>query len=231
MKQYLMLELYSGSKTMADAFKELGFKIFTVDINKEFDPDLVIDILRLNSKEILNIFGSPHIIWGLPPCTTFSRASIGTHWKKHPTGLHTPITDACKENITLVEHTLQLITELNPVYWFIENPRGMIKHVPSIKNLPLAYKTNVTYCSYGEKYMKPTYIIRNAPITFKKPCKEGNRCHESTPSGSKQGIQGIDGSFERAKLPKDLCNEVAKKCKNLLDKGGPQIPTIFDFKS
>ena len=44
----------------------------------------------------------------------------------------------------------------------------------------------VTYCQYGDKRMKPTDIWTNYPNPqFKKPCKNGDKCHTPAPRGSK----------------------------------------------
>jgi hypothetical protein len=229
MREFMFVELCGGSQIMASKFARQGFDTLTIDNNPELNNDWARDIMGVTADEILKEFGQPDVIWASPPCTSFSRASISTHWDATIKGHYRPKTDACQESIALVEHILDLMNELSPTYWFIENPRGMIKHVLGIKNLSLAYRHNVSYCQYGEKYMKPTYIFTNAPVRLKMACKEGDNCHESAPAGSKLGLQGVDGNYERAKLPEQLCDKIAESCEFFLRHGRPQIQSLYSF--
>ena len=43
-------------------------------------------------------------------------------------------------------------------------------------------------------------------------CKNGDPCHVAAPRGSKTGTQGLKGSYERSKIPEDLCLEILKSC-------------------
>ena len=213
-----MLELFSGSKIMAETFQSHDWEVFTIDGNESLAPDLSCDILKLDVDRIIELFGRPDVIWASPPCTTFSVASIPHHWEKVAKDNYLPKTDACRTNIKLIEHTIKLITELEPTYWFIENPRGMIKHIPAIQELK-PYRHLVTYCQYDEKRMKPTHIWSNAPIKFKDPCNYGDPCHPTTPRGSKIGTQGQKNNFERSKLPIELCEFITQFCLTQFEAG------------
>lgn len=123
-----MLELFSGSGDMATHFKGLGFETFTVDNNKDFKghTDLIIDILDVTPQMIINKFGYPDVIWASPPCTAFSVASIGHHWKGGK-GAYIPKTEFAELSKKIVKHTIWLISQLSPLYYFIENPRGVLR--------------------------------------------------------------------------------------------------------
>ena len=70
-------------------------------------------------------FGCPDVIWMSPDCCSFSIAGISHHRRKNPeTGSLDPISDYAKFCDKVDQHCLELIKELNPKYWFIENPRG-----------------------------------------------------------------------------------------------------------
>jgi hypothetical protein len=43
-------------------------------------------------------------------------------------------------------------------------------------------------------------------------CKNGDKCHESAPRGSKTGTQGLKGSVERSVIPKELCEYIVSLC-------------------
>lgn len=203
-----MLELFSGSKIMSKIFSEFGFETLTIDNNKDLNPDLCINILDLDSSNI----GKFDVIWASPPCTTFSVSSIWAHW----TGVYKPKTEKCKNNIKLVEKTLEIISVINPKYWFIENPIGVLRKLDIMKPYN-KYRKKVTYCRYGENRMKPTDIWTNCPIKFRKPCSNNDGCHPRTPRGCKTvGTESMGGNYERSIIPKELCVEVASYCKHLL---------------
>lgn len=57
--------------------------------------------------------------------------------------------------------------------------------------------------------MKPTDIWTNHPNPrFKAPCKNGDKCHEKAPRGSRTGTQGIQGAIKRAIIPEELCEHI-----------------------
>ena len=115
------------------------------------------------------------------------------------------------ESLLIVAKTISLILALKPKFWFIENPRGMLRKQPMMLNLN---KNTLTYCQYGDERMKPTDIWNNSDWDSKLPCKNGNRCHVSSPRGSRTGTQGIKGAKDRSKVPKELCLEIIKHCES-----------------
>jgi len=201
-----VLELFSGSGILSKTFKERGHKTFKVDNNKKLKPDLCVDILELNPL-YLDWYD---VIWASPPCTTFSVASISTHWTGGKEA-YIPKTDECKKGIDRVKKTLEIIRYLKPKYWFIENPIGVLRKMDFMPD----HKVTVTYCQYGDSRMKPTDIWNNAYHWIPRPmCSNGDSCHEKAPRGSKTGTQGLKDNYERSKLPVDLCNEIVDVCEN-----------------
>lgn len=200
-----VLELFSGTESFSKVARERGHQTFTIDNDPQFNPDLCKDIMNLKVEDIPF---KPDIIWASPPCQTFSVASISTHWK----GNYKPKTKQCENNIKIVKKTIKIIQQLKPRYWFIENPRGVLRKLNFMKNIPI--KT-ITYCQYGDKRMKPTDIWTNLSIwTPKKMCKNGDNCHDSAPRGSKTGTQGLRNNIQRAIIPRELCLEIIKVCEN-----------------
>ena len=103
--------------------------------------------MKVTAKDIIDKFGKPDVIWASPPCTSYSIAAISHHRKKNPiTGNLDPVSDFAKLSDNLVQHTIELIRELQPKYWFIENPRGGLRKMAFMKNLP---RYTITYCQYG----------------------------------------------------------------------------------
>jgi site-specific DNA-cytosine methylase len=210
-----LLELFSGTQSISKAFRKNGHETYTIDFNPIFnDSDWCVDILEVTSANILERFGKPDVIWASPPCTKFSIASCSRHWIKDGDN-YIPRHQDAEEAVKIVQHTLQLIDELNPRYWFIENPRGMLRKMPFMQGLP---RYTVTYCQYGDKRMKPTDIWTNHPQpNFKPMCKNGDTCHEPAPRGSRTGTQGLKNAIERAKIPEQLCEHIRIICEQEVD--------------
>lgn len=221
-----VLELFSGTGSFSKVAKEMGHEIFTVELEPKFEPSLVKDIMELTAQEIIEKFGHPDIIWASPPCTTFSVASIYKYWEKGK-----PKNEKTLHGIAMVKKTIELIKELKPTFWFIENPRGMLRKQDFMRSLP---RKTVTYCKYGLEYQKATDIWTNCNTWNSRPmCKPKAPCHVRSPRGSRYGIQGVrplvhpDWNYNvsrsatlRGVVPKQLCEEVLKACE-------PQV--LFNF--
>ena len=207
-----VLELFAGTRSIGKAFEANGHEVFSVEWSKEFENiDLYADIMNVTAEEILEKFGHPDVIWASPDCTTFSVAAISKHRRKNKeTGNLDPISDYAKFCDEVDIRVLQLIEELKPTFYFIENPRGGMRKMSWMQGIP---RYTVTYCQYGEKRMKPTDIWTNHPNPrFKVPCKNGDKCHEAAPRGSKTGTQGLKGSKERSIIPEQLCKHIVYIC-------------------
>lgn len=210
----IVLDLFCGTKSIANAFEARGHKVFTIDWDKQFSPSLVADIGTLTAQDVINLCGGvPAVIWASPDCTTYSVAAISTHRRKEPNGNLTPVSDYAKQCDRINEHLIGLIKELNPKYWFIENPVGGLRKMNFMQGLP---RYTVTYCQYGERRQKPTDLWTNHPAPkFKPPCKRGAPCHEAAPRGSQTGTQGLKNRIEKARIPEMLCNHIVDICEGV----------------
>lgn len=206
-----LLELFAGSRSVGKQAEKLGFQVFSVDWQNFEGIDLAIDIEELTPEHIPFI---PNVIWASPDCTTYTIAAISHHRNgTEPKSDYAKKCDQVNQNvIRLIKHYQKLNPDLK---FFIENPRGMMRKMPFMLQFD---KTTVTYCSYGDNRMKPTDIWSShihsvlCPDGWKprKMCHNGNiECHhEPAPRGSKTGTQGKKGSYERSKIPEQLCNEI-----------------------
>ena len=207
-----VLELFAGTRSIGRAFERRGHDVFSVEWNKDFENiSLYKDISELTAQEIIDSFGRPDIIWASPDCTTFSIAAISHHRRKNEeTENLDPVSDYAKFCDKVDTHVLDLIRELKPKYWFIENPRGGMRKMTWMQGLP---RYTVTYCQYGDNRMKPTDIWTNHPDPkFLPPCHNGDPCHEPAPRGSKTGTQGLKGSVQRSMIPDRLCEHIVSIC-------------------
>lgn len=140
-----VLELFAGTRSIGKAFEAKGHEVYSVDWDKQFENiKLYADIGKINADDIIRLFGKPDVIWASPDCATFSVAAISKHRRKNKeTGNLDPITDYAKFCDDVDKHILQLIEELKPRFYFIENPRGGMRKMSWIQGLP---RYTVTYC-------------------------------------------------------------------------------------
>lgn len=207
-----VLELFAGTRSIGKAFENHGHKVYSIEWDKDFENiDWYEDIGKITAQDIIDRFGHPDVIWASPDCTSFSIAAISHHRRKNlETGNLDPVSDYAKFCDNVDQHVLDLIRELKPKYWFIENPRGGMRKMTWMQGLP---RYTVTYCQYGDTRMKPTDIWTNHPDPkFKTPCHNGDPCHEPAPRGSKTGTQGLKGSIDRSRIPDKLCEHIVEIC-------------------
>lgn len=209
----IVLELFAGTRSISKAFEKRGHKTFSIEWDKDFkNISLYEDINNITTKDIIKLCGGvPDVIWASPDCTTYSIAAI-SHHRKYEDDVLVPVSNYAKFCDKTNKHVLDLIQELKPKYYFIENPRGGLRKMDFMKGL---YRYTVTYCQYGDNRMKPTDIWTNHPNPkFKQPCKNGDSCHEKAPRGSHTGTQGLKNSKERALIPKALCDHIVDICED-----------------
>lgn len=205
-----ILELFAGSRCIGKAAEEKKYNIFSVDWTAYEKINLVIDIELMKVSDIPFIPDHVHASFD---CTTYTIAAIS----HHRNGTF-PKSDYAKKCDKVNQHVISLIKEwlvINPNMTFsFENPRGMLRHMPFMQEFK---RYTVWYCQYGDDRAKPTDIWTNSKnFNPKKECrnykydKDGNiinkHCHhESARRGAKTGTQGKKGSYERSKMPHELC--------------------------
>ena len=198
----IIYDFFAGTGSSTQAFEDAGHTVIKVELDNQFEAQER-DILTLNADYFIRTYGRPDFIWASPPCQKFSVASCSRYW--YPDG--TPRDSNAAQALSLVEHTIKLINELQPrLGYLIENPRGMLRKQALMQDLP---RRTVTYCQYGDNRMKPTDLWGYVPNwTHREPCKSGDGCHEAAPRGSRTGTQGRKGSKERSRVPHDLGLEI-----------------------
>lgn len=218
-KKLKLLELFAGSRSIGIEAEKNGFEVFSVDWTPYEGINLVADIGNINRDDIPFV---PDVVWASPDCTTYSIAAVSTHRNKD----RSPKSDYAIKCDNVNKHWINLINEwliINPnMVFFIENPRGVLRHMYWMKDFK---RHTVWYCKYGDDRAKPTDIWTNSSDwSPREEChnykydKDGNivnkHCHhESSRRGSKTGTQGRKGSYDRSKIPQELCEEIIKSIK------------------
>jgi hypothetical protein len=216
-----LVEFFAGSRSVGNIADSIGWEVFSVDWQPFEKINWVGDVENMKITDVPFI---PDVVWASPDCTTYSIAACSTH-RNNSTEPKSEYAIKCDR---VNNHFISMIKEwlvLNPnLKFYIENPRGMMRKMPFVKGMERA---TVTYCSYGDDRMKPTDIFTNNLWTMYnengwKPrpiCWNGNlKCHhQPAPRGSRTGTQGLTGSYERSKIPKQLCIEILKSCLKLVN--------------
>lgn len=203
------LELFSGFSTFSFIARHRGHRTFTVDWDPDFGTDLVTDIRKLKRKDIP--IGHVDLLWASPPCETYSVAGLWQHLRTK----ERPLTGRALMADYTVINTLGIIKEIDPTYWVLENPRGLLRKMPFMQGIPRA---TVTYCQYGHTNMKPTDLFGRLPPSFvPKACKNGAPCHQRVPRGVWTGTQALDTKIA-AMVPPALCTDIIASAERDLDK-------------
>lgn len=208
----VVLELFAGTRSISKAFEKAGHETFSVEWDKDFENiTLYEDINNLTAEKVIEMCGGrPDVIWASPDCTTYSIAAISHHRECESDGNLKAKSEYAAFCDRTNKHVLELIRELDPKYWFIENPRGGLRKMRFMRDLP---RYTVTYCQYGDSRMKPTDIWTNHPNPMFKPmCKNGDPCHERAPRGARTGTQGLKNARERSRIPEMLCEHIVRIC-------------------
>lgn len=214
MSKIRVLELFAGSRSVGKVAESMGMEVFSVDWTDYEGIDLQMDVEKMEISDVPFI---PDVVWASPDCSTYSIAACSTHRNKDRTGK----TEYARKCDAVNRHFLWLIVDwwtMNPdLVFFIENPRGILRHMPFMQGLK---RHTVWYCQYGDSRAKPTDIWTNSTTWEPRPMcrnykydKEGNiidkHCHhESARRGAKTGTQGKKGSYERSVIPEELCKEI-----------------------
>ena len=166
-----LLELFSGTGSVGRAFAELGWEVVSLDLEPKAGSTICADVC---SWEPIPMFAPGYfdMIWASPPCAEYSRA-LTRRPRKLEEGDRTAI------------RTLELIRDLRPPFWCIENPQtGLLKRRPFMANLQWS---DVTYCKYGFAYKKATRLWHNLPWEPEhRPCCAGSRCTLSEANGGRR---------------------------------------------
>jgi hypothetical protein len=112
-----------------------------------------------------------------------------------------------------------LVQELQPSYWFMENPQGMLR---TWIGQPVA---QVHYCQYGSDFKKPTDLWGRHPQIEYRKCPGTRQCgHVSNARDentfrdeSRHRAADQSNSAERAKVPAELSETIRDACEAALD--------------
>lgn len=199
-----ILELFSGFGDISKAFAERGHEVFRVDWSEKVEAELHADVSKLTADDIIELCGGvPDVIWASPDCTTYS---IATH--RHRTKLEgllpkTQYAWECDMINVSMWHLIDELVRRGTRLYFVENPRGRMRHMPFVEN---RIRHTTFYCMYGrtdngKATMKPTDIWTNLDNASFEVC---NRQHEH----SSQSYDVGRNYLTRGSIPPLLCQHI-----------------------
>lgn len=232
-----VVELFSGTGSVTKAFEEAGYNVTRVDIDNTFKPDLCMDILDVTAdmlpKQPMFLWASvpcesfvvmaAHRNWLCwADCRACGKRMIPSgrgqdswdHEKpscSRPKALekqYAPVSKDAHHGLKLLSHTIDLIRQVQPKWWLIENPRALMRKLPEVQAFN---RYTITHCQYGDpRRQKPTDLFGFMPWTFEpKACKRGASCHQAAPRGSiTTGSRALRRTAGVAALPPLLGSEL-----------------------
>lgn len=149
------VELFCGEvKAFSSIASALGFATFTVDVNPEVNPSLTVDVRALDGTDVPS---SPLIVWAAPSGAGFEAA----HWN----GID-PTDKAGEQALEIFRATISAISMLNPKWWFIENPKSVLRGLPVVAGFNRGYPTRnrhtIRHDEYGGQRATQTDVWTNA---------------------------------------------------------------------
>ena len=202
----MMLELFSGTGSVGQVAKELGYDVISLD--KDMEAHIQIDIMDWDYTDLPPWMFD--VIWASPPCTEYSRAKT------------CGVRDIEGSN-EVVKKTLEIIDYFKPKYWIIENPQtGLLKEQEFMIWIPY---NDIDYCKYGMPYRKRTRLWNNIDSWHPKPlCKRDCDAMNETRTRHKQEAQQGGSTAERRltqttfsttdlyRVPAELIKEIISSC-------------------
>lgn len=199
----VFVEMFSGSGHISEIARSEGYQSITIDFESKFNPDICIDIQNLRRSFLPR---SVDIVWASIPCTVYSILSLAHHWDKISIGYrqyyYIPKTKEAIGALRILNKTINLIKQMNPIYYFLENPRGALRHLSHMRFIP--FRRTVSYSDYGFNVYKPTDIFTNCP--YFKP----KEITSAVGKEFKEQIIEIKNSYQRSLVPPDLIKELFK---------------------
>ena len=118
------LDLFSGTGSVANRLRELGFEVITLDIDPRTNPTICCSVEEWDYSQYSP--GVFKVIAASVPCADYSLAKTSA-----PREFERAIFLVCK--------VMDIIEYFLPKIWWVENPRyGYLREQPMVRDLPFS---------------------------------------------------------------------------------------------
>lgn len=133
MKKLNVLFYHAGSDSMAVWFKHFNHNVigYPIDIDNSKVP-YYNKITGFDHERIIKDHGNIDVLLVNPNCKSYSNNGLGHH-RPLINNKRTPVTHLAKISDLFNQHILQLIDNLQPIVYIIENPRGHLEKMDFMK--------------------------------------------------------------------------------------------------
>ena len=138
----LCLDLGCGLGGASAAFRDSGWDVIGIDIDRRFRPTIQADYSRLPLRTGL----APDMVLAAPDCRCFSVAGLRFHWDRGEPLPHT------SKAIDTTKRMVAEIKRLAPRFAVVENPTGMMRDA-RVLGRP---RHHIRMSDYGSRFKKPT---------------------------------------------------------------------------
>ena len=196
-----ILELFSGTGSLAKAARARGHEVVTLDICPRHDPTICTDLLEWDPS----MFPPDHFnfIHASCPCEQYSRART--------TGGPRNLDLADR----LVKRTLEIIEYFHSALWTVENPATSLLWQRAVARPLLKQIAKTSYCRYGYPYRKNTWFANNFKLELRPRCDGtcgqmvGRRHKQHAQRGGGGAEPSVRHSIDRLhSIPPGLCSDV-----------------------
>ena len=190
-----LLELLSGTGSMGKAFRELDWKVVSLDVLPLFHPTICENILTWDYTAFPpDYFDCVHMS---PPCEQYSTARTTA---KTPRNLD--LADS------LVLRCRTILDYFKPRVWIMENPAtSMLSGRDFMRDL-VEYRRVVSYCKYGALFRKDTAIWSNLGHLWQPlpPCRKATPCTHMVGNRHTLTAQRGPGKQDGVRRAQDNCS-------------------------
>ena len=185
------VDLCSGYGCFSEPFLQNKWIVYRFDINPKFNNipcTYTLDVRDTEAVKFYIVQKPVTLVVSSPPCERWSIAN--RLWPKK----------GIREAFDIVGAVYELIAELRPKFWIVENPKGRLRWFLGKPN------SAISLSNYGGKYKKPTDLWHNFPL----PMVKAEMPYEPSWSSTKNQGKGSTGLLrlrdpaKRAMLPYGL---------------------------
>jgi len=212
LRERKFLVLFSGTDSVGETLRKMYPKctIVNMDID-EAAPNLThcVDVLEWKYK-LQYKPGDFDYIFASPPCTGFSNAQA-----MNPDSIEKQIKFqlGCK----MAQKAIEIIEYLQPDEFFLENPKGQLRHQDFMKKWKVS-RTTTSYCMFGAPYRKDTDVWSKWPVLLPR-CAGDTLCDNKRKTGThpqsallgKMKDQPGTPRMELYRLPEGLVQSLMKQ--------------------